>query len=131
MTVNQKQLEELCEYCSQQELLAAQAERASIKYKQVEFMSDHLGETFVGKISGMNEFGLYVEVEENLCEGMVPLHSLQDDYYEFDEQNYCLRGRRKHGLYSIGDKVKVRVVSANLERRQLDFELIEKLKEEK
>ena len=130
-TVNQKQLEELCEYCSQQELLAAQAERASIKYKQVEFMSDHLGETFVGKISGMNEFGLYVEVEENLCEGMVPLHSLQDDYYEFDEQNYCLRGRRKHGLYSIGDKVKVRVVSANLERRQLDFELIEKLKEEK
>ena len=72
-----------------------------------------------------------MEVEENLCEGMVPLHSLQDDYYEFDEQNYCLRGRRKHGLYSIGDKVKVRVVSANLERRQLDFELIEKLKEEK
>ena len=73
---------------------------------------------------------MYVELP-NTVEGLVHVSSMMDDYYEFDEQNYCLRGRRKHGLYSIGDKVKVRVVSANLERRQLDFELIEKLKEEK
>ena len=125
--VNQHQLEEQCEYCSQMELLAATAERASIKYKQVEFMGDHLGETFQGKISGITEFGFYVEVNDNFCEGMVPIHSLMDDYYEFDERNYCLRGRRRHHVYSIGDNVMIRVVAANLERRQLDFELVEKV----
>lgn len=124
-TINQKQLEEQCEYCSQQELTAAQAERASIKYKQVEFMGDHLGEDFKGKISGMNEFGLYVQLDDNLCEGMVPLRSLQDDYYEFDERNFCLRGRRRHRVYSIGDPVTIKVAAANLEKRQLDFELVE------
>jgi len=126
--VNQHQLEEQCEYCSQMELLAATAERASIKYKQVEFMGDHLGETFQGKISGITEFGFYVEVNDNFCEGMVPIHSLMDDYYEFDERNYCLRGRRRHHVYSIGDNVMIRVVAANLERRQLDFELVEKVR---
>ena len=126
--VNQHQLEEQCEYCSQMELLAATAERASIKYKQVEFMGDHLGETFQGKISGITEFGFYVEVNDNFCEGMVPIHSLMDDYYEFDERNYCLRGRRHHHVYSIGDNVMIRVVAANLERRQLDFELVEKVR---
>lgn len=123
--VNQVQLEEQCEYCSQMEMLAVTAERASIKYKQVEFMGDHLGEEFQGKISGVNEFGLYVQIDENYCEGMVPIHSLEGDYYEFDEQNYCLRGRRYHRNYSIGDPVTIRVVSANLERRQLDFEIIQ------
>ena len=126
--VNQHQLEEQCEYCSQMELLAATAERASIKYKQVEFMGDHIGETFQGKISGITEFGFYVEVNDNFCEGMVPIHSLMDDYYEFDERNYCLRGRRRHHIYSIGDNVMIRVVAANLERRQLDFELVEKVR---
>ena len=123
--VNQKQLEDQCEYCSQMELLAATAERASIKYKQIEFMGDHIGEHFCGKVSGITEFGLYVELDENFCEGMVPIHSLSDDYYEFDERNYCLRGRRRHRVYSIGDPVTIRVVSTNLERRQLDFELID------
>ena len=123
--VNQKQLEDLCDYCSHMELLAATAERASIKYKQIEYMGDHLGEIFDGKVSSITEFGLYVEVDENFCEGMVPIHSLSDDYYEFDERNYCLRGRRRRRTYSIGDPVTIRVVDANLERRQLDFELIE------
>ncbi|MBP3774102.1 MAG: ribonuclease R [Bacteroidaceae bacterium] len=121
--VDLQKLEELCEHCSQMEQLAATAERASIKYKQVEFMADHLGEEFKGKISGVNEFGIYVEVDETLCEGMVGLHSLMDDYYEFDERNYCLVGRRHHRRYSIGDPVVVRVAHANLERRQLDYEL--------
>ncbi len=124
--VNKNQLEDQCEYCSEMELLAATAERASIKYKQVEFMGDHLGETFNGKVSGITEFGLYVEVEDNFCEGMVPIHTLMDDYYEFDERNYCLRGRRCHRTYSIGDPVIIKVAAANLERRQLDFELIER-----
>ena len=74
----------------------------------------------------MNEFGIYVEVDDSHCEGMIPLHNLQDDYYEFDERNYCLRGRRRHHVYQLGDKVMVRVAAANLERRQLDYELVGK-----
>jgi len=118
--------EELCEHSSQMEELAAQAERASIKYKQVEFMQEHLGETFEGTISGVTEYGLYVEINENKCEGMVPLRDLDDDYYEFDEKNYCLWGRRFHHRYSLGDSIKVSVARANLERKQLDFALAEK-----
>ena len=80
------------------------AERASVKYKQVEFMQDRLGQTYDGVISGVTEWGLYVELNENKCEGMVPIRDLDDDYYEFDEKNYyCLRGRRRHHTYSLGD----------------------------
>ena len=111
------------------EQLAATAERASIKYKQVEFMADRLGQEFDGKVSGVTEFGLYVEVEDTMCEGMVPLRMLLDDYYEFDERNFCLVGRRFHKRYGLGDKVRIRVERANLERRQLDFALIEDGKE--
>lgn len=117
--------EELCEHSSQMEQLATAAERASIKYKQVEFMSERIGQEFAGVVSGVTEFGLYVEVTENKCEGMVPLRSLLDDYYEFDERNYCLVGRRFHKHYSLGDNVVVRVERANLERKQLDFALVE------
>ena len=124
-SVNQLKVEDLCEHCNEMEVLAATAERASIKYKQVEFMADRLGQEFTGKISGVNEFGVYVMLDDNNCEGMVPIHDLQDDYYEFDEDNYCLRGRRNHRRYQLGDKLKVRVAQANLERRQLDFELVE------
>ena len=123
--VNQKALEDKCEHCSEMEMVAATAERASIKYKQVEFMGDHIGEEFKGKISGVNEFGIYVEIADNGCEGMVPLHTLMDDYYEFDERNYQLVGRRSHNRYSIGDPVTIRVAQANLERRQMDFELLD------
>ncbi len=113
--------EDLCDHSSQMEQLAAQAERASIKYKQVEFMQQHIGKVFEGTISGVTEYGLYVEIDENKCEGMIPLRELGDDYYEFDEKNYCLWGRRRHHRYSLGDKLSVRVAKANLDRKQLDF----------
>ena len=122
--VSQLKYEEFCEHCSDMEQTAAQAERASIKYKQVEFMNDHLGETFQGTISGVTEFGLYVEIDENKCEGMIPLRELEGDYYDFDEKNYCLKGRRYHHCYNLGDSVKVQVARADLYRKQLDFKLI-------
>ena len=123
-SVNQDKYEELCEHCSEMEQTAAQAERSSIKYKQVEYMSEHLGETFVGTISGVTEFGIYVEVDENKCEGMIPLRDLDDDYYEFDEKNYRLRGRSHHHCYNLGDSVKIQVARADLYRKQLDYKLV-------
>ena len=123
-SANQDKYEELCEHCSDMEQTAAQAERASIKYKQVEFMSDHMGETFEGTISGVTEFGIYVEVNENKCEGMIPLRDLDDDYYEFDEKNYRLRGRSRHHCYNLGDTVKIQVARADLYRKQLDYKLV-------
>ena len=122
--VSQDKYEEFCEHCSDMEQTAAQAERSSIKYKQVEFMSERLGETFKGTISGVTEFGLYVEIDENKCEGMIPLRDLEGDYYEFDEKNYCLKGRRYHHCYNLGDSVKVQVARADLYRKQLDLKLI-------
>ena len=122
--VNQTKYEEYCDHCSDMEQTAAQAERSSIKYKQVEYMTDHLGETFQGTISGVTEFGLYVEIDENKCEGMIPLRDLEGDYYDFDEKNYCLKGRRYHHCYNLGDSVKVQVSRADLYRKQLDFKLI-------
>ena len=106
------------------EQTAAQAERSSIKYKQVEYMKDRLGEVFEGTISGGTEFGLYVEVNEYKCEGMVPMRDLCDDYYEFDEKNYCLRGRASHHCYHLGDTVKIQVARADLFRKQLDYKLV-------
>ena len=122
--VDQDKYEEFCEHCSDMEQTAASAERASIKYKQVEFMNDHLGETFQGTISGVTEFGLYVEIDENKCEGMIPLRDLEGDYYDFDENNYCLKGRRYHHCYNLGDSVKIQVARADLYRKQLDFKLV-------
>ena len=117
-------LEEQCKHSSAMENIAATAERASIKYKQVEFMSDKLGMEFDGIISGVTEWGLYVELNENKCEGMVPLRDLDDDYYEFDEKNYCLMGRRNKQQYRLGDAITIKVARANLERKQLDFMLV-------
>jgi len=124
-SVNLDHLEELCKHCSEMEQLAANAERASIKYKQVEYMHDHLGQTYSGVISGVTEWGLYVELDDNKCEGLVPVRDLVDDYYELDERNYCLVGRRHNNRYRLGDKVSVQVAQANLERKQLDFVLID------
>ena len=124
-TVSQSKYEDLCEHCSAQEQVAANAERASIKYKQVEFMSEHIGEEYDAVISGVTEWGFYAEINENKCEGMVPIRTLQDDYYEFDDANYCLLGRRTHRKFTIGDPVRIKIVRANLDRKQLDFELIE------
>ena len=124
-SVNIDHLEELCKHCSEMEQLAANAERASIKYKQVEYMRDHLGQTYTGVISGVTEWGLYVELDDNKCEGLVPVRDLVDDYYELDERNYCLVGRRKNNRYRLGDRVSIQVAQANLERKQLDFVLID------
>lgn len=123
-SVSPTKYEELCEHSSDMEQLAATAERASIKYKQVEFMGDRIGLEFDGTVSGVTEFGLYVEIDENKCEGMIPLRMLLDDYYEFDERNFCLVGRRYRKRYGLGDKVRIKVDRANLERRQLDFTLV-------
>ena len=124
-SVSLPKYEDFCEHCSAQEQVAANAERASIKYKQVEFMGEHIGEEYDAVISGVTEWGIYAEINENKCEGMIPLRTLQDDYYEFDEANYCLVGRRKHRKYTIGDAVRIKIVRANLDRKQLDFELVE------
>lgn len=124
-TVSDTKYEELCKHSSNMEQTAANAERASVKYKQVEFMMDKLGETYDGVISGVTEWGLYVELNENKCEGMIPVRDLDDDYYEFDDKNYCLRGRRKHRTYSLGDSITVMIARANLEKKQLDFALVE------
>ncbi len=124
-SVNEQSLENECKHASEMEQLAANAERASIKYKQVEYMSERLGEEYDGVISGITEWGLYVEINENKCEGLVPIRDLEDDYYEFDEKNYCLMGRRKHRVYRLGDPIRIQVARANLERKQLDFALVE------
>lgn len=123
-SVNANEYEELCKHSSDMEQLASNAERASIKYKQVEFMADHVGQVFDGVISGVTEWGIYVELVENKCEGMIPIRDLDDDYYTFDEKNYCLVGRRFHKKYQLGDELTVRVAKANLDKKQLDFVLV-------
>lgn len=120
-SVQQQKYEDKCEHCSDMEQVAASAERASIKYKQVEFMSEHIGEVYDGTISGITEWGIYVEINENKCEGMVPMRDLGEDYYDFDEKNYCLIGRKCHQRFSLGDPVRIKVARANLEKKQLDF----------
>ena len=112
-----------CEHSSAREELAVQAERASVKYKQVEFLKDHIGEEYDGIISGVNEWGFYVELTDNHCEGMVPVRELSDDFYEYDESNYCLVGSRTRRRFEIGQPVRVEIIRADLARRQLDFAL--------
>lgn len=124
-TVTQKKYEAMCDHCSSMEQVAANAERSSIKYKQVEFMKDKLGQVFDGVISGVTEWGLYVEINENKCEGLVPIRDLDDDFYEFDEKNYCLIGQRKKRQYRLGDPITIKVAQANLDRKQLDYQLVE------
>lgn len=117
-------LEDQCKHSSEMEQLAANAERASIRYKQVEFMQDKLGEVYEGVISAVTEWGFYVELDENKCEGLVPVRDLADDYYDFDEKNFCLTGRKYHNKYTLGDIVRVQVARADLEKKQLDFALV-------
>ena len=120
-SVNASEYEDYCQHSSDMEQLASNAERASIKYKQVEFMSDRIGQVFDGVISGVTEWGVYVELVENKCEGMIPIRDLDDDYYTFDDKNYCLVGRRYHKKYQLGDEIIVKVAKANLDKKQLDF----------
>ena len=124
-SANEKHYEELCEHCSDMELVAQNAERDSIKYKMVEFMSDKLGETFDAHISGITSYGIYAEIDENHCEGMIPMRDLGDDYYDFDERNFCLKGRRHHHRYQLGDAIRIQVARADLEKKQLDFTVAE------
>jgi ribonuclease R len=120
----QDKYEKMCEHSSKMERLAAEAERASVKYKQVEYMSDKTGQVFEGVISGVTEWGIYVEIIENQCEGMIHIRELADDYYEYDEDNYCLRGRSTGRVYTLGDRVNIEVVKADLQKKQLDYRLV-------
>lgn len=124
-SANKEYYEELCEHSSDMEQIAQNAERDSIKYKMVEFMADKIGNEYPAHISGITSYGIYCEIDENHCEGMVPMHDLDDDYYDFDERNYCLVGRRHHNKYQLGDPIKIKVARANVEKRQLDFTLAE------
>ena len=124
-SANEKYYEELCEHCSEMELVAQNAERDSIKYKMVEFMADKVGETYDAHISGITSYGIYAEIDENHCEGMIPMRDLGDDYYDFDERNFCLVGRRHHHKYQLGDAIRIQVARADLEKKQLDFTVAE------
>lgn len=123
--VNADQLEEKCKHTSNMEQRSAQAERASIKYKQVEFMQDKVGQVFEGVISGVTDFGIFVEITENKCEGMVSTKDMTDDFYFFDEKNYCISGMHSKRTYQLGAPVKIEIIRANLEKKQLDFKLVE------
>ncbi|MEJ6735519.1 MAG: ribonuclease R [Flavobacteriales bacterium] len=124
-SVNQQEVEEQCKHSSQMEISATEAERTSIKYKQVEFLQDKIGEVFEGVISGVSEWGLYVQIIENMCEGMVRLSDIGDDYYSFDAPNYCAVGKNSGQEYRMGDAVKIKVRRADLVKKQLDFELVQ------
>lgn len=122
-SANKDYYEDQCKHSSDMEQIAQNAERESIKYKMVEFMSDFIGEEFDAHISGIQSFGIYCEIDDNHCEGLVPLHALDDDYYDFDEKNFCLVGRRHHRRYQLGDAIRIRVEKANIDKRQLDFDI--------
>ena len=117
--------EKLCKYASEREIVAAEAERASIKYKLVEYMQDKIGHVFGGHVSGLTEWGMYVEVEPTMIEGMVPLRDIKSDFFEFDADHYRLVGKRSKVVYNLGDPVRIRVKKTNLEQKLLDYELIE------
>lgn len=124
---NQEELEWRCKHSSEQEKKASDAERASIKYKQVQYLEDKIGEEFEGVISGVTEWGLFVEIISNRCEGLVRARDLRDDFYDYDEENYCLVGRKTGRKYQLGDKVKIKVKRADLMKKQLDFILADSL----
>ena len=126
-SVDKDLLELQCKHSTQMEIRASEAERASVKYKQVEFLQDKVGQIFDGLISGVTEWGLYVELVENKCEGMIRLRDLDDDFYEFDETSYCVIGARTKKKYTMGDKVKVQVVRCDLLKKQIDFKMVRDL----
>jgi ribonuclease R len=122
---SKEKFQKLCDHSSKMERLAAEAERASVKYKQVEFMSDKTGQVFEGVISGVTEWGIYVEIIENQCEGMIHIRDLIDDFYEYDEENYRIKGRSTGRVFTLGDKVNIEVVKADLKKKQLDYKLVD------
>ncbi|MGN0091774.1 MAG: ribonuclease R, partial [Alistipes sp.] len=124
-SANKEKLEELAIHSSDREVVAAEAERASIKYKMVEYMADKIGQEFDGHISGMSEWGIFVELENSLVEGMVPLRSIDGDFYQFDGTRYEVYGHSTGRIFTLGDSVRIRVRNADLRRRILDFELVQ------
>ncbi len=124
-SVNAEEYEEYCKHCSVMEKRAADAERASVKYKQAEFLSDKLGQSFPALISGVSKWGIYAEIEGNKCEGMIPIGSLQGDYYMLDEDNYQVIGRRYGKCYKLGDPVTIRVKGVDMAKKLIDFELVD------
>ena len=124
---SEKKLERQCKHSSEMEKKSADAERASVKFKQVEFLSDKIGEKFTGIISGVADWGLYVEIDENKCEGMIPIKDLDDDFYEMDEDNYQLIGRKSKKKYQLGDTVKVEITRANIAKKQIDLKITEEI----
>ncbi|MCF8335021.1 MAG: ribonuclease R [Bacteroidales bacterium] len=125
-SANRKKFEDMCEHASDMEKLAENAERASIKYKQVEFLKDRIGEDFEGIISGVMEWGVFVELNDSKCEGLVHIRDLDDDFYIFDERNYCIIGQTTGKKYQLGDPVRVKLIRADLEKKQIDFLMLEK-----
>lgn len=118
------ELENKCRHCSYKEQQAVMAERASVKYKQAEYLSDKIGENFIAIITGVTEWGFFAEIKENACEGLVHMRTLTDDFYEFDPDNYRITGRRIGKIYQLGDEVEIRIIDVNLYKKQIDFELV-------
>ena len=123
-SADKENIEKICKHCSEMEKVASTAERDSIKYMQVKFLQHKVGETFEGVISGVTEWGLYVEITENKCEGLVKVSSIKDDHYIYDEKKYALIGYRTKVSYQLGQKVKIKIQRADLERKQMDFILV-------
>jgi ribonuclease R len=124
-SVSADHYEKMCQHASAMEKKAADAERSSVKYKQAEFLQDQVGNTYSGVISGVTEWGMYVEIIENKCEGMIRLRDISDDFYTLDEKNYAIIGQRKKKIYSLGDEVKIRVKNVDLAKKQIDFSLVQ------
>jgi ribonuclease R len=125
-SAEQKKYEEFCEHCSEMEQLAANAERSSIKYKQVEFLSDKIGQEFDATVSSVTEFGVYAEIDQYKCEGLIPVRSLGNEAFDFDDRNFALVGRKTHKVFTLGDKLKIKIVRTDLYRKQVDFDLVDK-----
>lgn len=123
-SANAEHYEKLCQHCSEMEKKAADAERASVKYKQAEYLQDQIGTIFNGVISGVTEWGMYVEIIENKCEGMIRLRDISDDFYTLDEKNYAIIGQRKKKVFQLGDEVRIKVKSVDLTKKQIDFSLV-------
>lgn len=124
-SANAEFYEKLCSHSSLMEKKAADAERSSVKYKQAEYLRDQVGNTFMGIISGVTEWGMYVEIIENKCEGMIRLRDISDDFYTLDEKNYAIIGQRKKKIYQLGDEVKIKVKQVDLTKKQIDFILVQ------
>ena len=124
-SANAEHYEALCKHSSEKEKKAADAERASVKYKQAEYLQDHIGSIYSGVISGVTEWGMYVQIPENNCEGMIRLRDIADDFYTWDEKNYAIIGQRKKKVYQLGDEIRIKVKNVDLTKKQIDFSLVQ------